>query len=464
MPRRNRAILALLIALLIGTRTAPGAAMPPEGADDPWIPSPAPGQEAPKISRPESSGPTLQLGLVPEPESLKIPPPEPVSPPLFDSSQDQKTLKIARPEEPESNSLQDPSRFVRSSIPTVLTSPEHGVFPTDNVPLPPPRGFSCDGNDASTSNNLRGNWPTAWGVVGFRVFYNGERMAPNGVPFDPLFDLSGELYIGLLPNKKLYAFGLTDFWGQYSGTNITNSHQGQLDFSKREWDFTVGIAWNYCASLEFRVLGYAMNNLNRGTSPAYPYGYNDGVGLENRWYLPAANVDIYDIGRLSFLSIGYLPSNTLTGGDGQTFKPGLFARAYLTWDIPSIRSYLFLDGIYEAEQFIKARLLLYDTGLAVRPCLSLQNLEFRLGVSGVYDVEVHNDRALGYVGIAPAVLSGEPSPVRGRMVTHYPAPYGARPSPPFLPFYQQTRSHFATISCQYLRFAVFQQAFDSSCS
>ena len=81
------------------------------------------------------------------------------------------------------------------------------------------------------------------------------------------------------------------------------------------------------------------------------------------------------------------------------FRPGLTARAYLTWDLPAIRSYLFLDGQFEAETAFTPRLLLYDTGLAVRPWENYQNLEFRLGVTGTYDVQVNNDRSLGYLGV-----------------------------------------------------------------
>ena len=240
--------------------------------------------------------------------------------------------------------------------------------------------------------------PEVWGLIGLRGFYAGTRMAPNGVPFGPLFDFDGEINIGLLPNKKLYLFGNTDFWGQKAGANVTNPTQGSFDFSKREWDFTVGVAYNVYGPIELRAFGYAFNNLNRGTSTASPSGYNNGVGLEARWYL-ATTPDPYDTGKLSFLSIGYLPSNRLTGLDGLMFRPGLTARAYLIWDLPSIRSYLFFDGQFEAETAFTPRLLLYDAGLAVRPWEGFQNLEFRIGVSGTYDVQVPKDLSLGYLGV-----------------------------------------------------------------
>ena len=249
---------------------------------------------------------------------------------------------------------------------------------------------------ANSGPTPRSNWPEAWGAVGLRGFYAGSRMAPNGVPYSALFDQTLDLNIGLLPNKKLYLFGFSDFWAQAAGPGITNPHQGSFDFSKREWDFIVGAAWNYYGPLELRVYGYANNNLNRGVSLANPSGYNDGTGIENRYYLPTA--DPYDVGKLSFLSIGYIFNGQLIGADGNQFQPGLTARAYLTHDIPCIRSYVFFDGTAQAEA-LRARLLLYDLGLAARPFLSFQNLELRVGTTGVYDVELRYDRNLGYVGV-----------------------------------------------------------------
>jgi hypothetical protein len=32
-----------------------------------------------------------------------------------------------------------------------------------------------------------GHWPEVWGVLGVRGFFYGERMAPNGGAYDPLF-------------------------------------------------------------------------------------------------------------------------------------------------------------------------------------------------------------------------------------------------------------------------------------
>jgi hypothetical protein len=240
-------------------------------------------------------------------------------------------------------------------------------------------------------------WPEIWGFIGVRVFFEGTQLGPNGFTFNPLFTLDTDFNLSILPNKKLYIFIDTGFWGQKAGNGVTNPTQGSFDFSKREFDFSGGIAWNYWGPMEFRFFGYADNNLNRGISPTLPYGYNDGVGVENRLYLPG--VDPYDVGRLSFLSIGYLPSNALMGLDGDQFKPGLLLHGYLTCDVPVIRSYLYVDGQYLGESGFRPRLLLLDGGLAVRPFSGLQNLEFRLGGADTFDVHVRRGLGLGYLGV-----------------------------------------------------------------
>ena len=95
-----------------------------------------------------------------------------------------------------------------------------------------------------------------WGFGGL-LGTTGDKMAPNGVAYDPLFDMQGEINFGLLPNKKLYIFFDMDFWGQAAGAAVTSPTQGSFDFSKREWDFDLGLAWNYYDALELRVFGYA---------------------------------------------------------------------------------------------------------------------------------------------------------------------------------------------------------------
>lgn len=239
-----------------------------------------------------------------------------------------------------------------------------------------------------------GFWPEVWGYVGGRVFYAGTRMAPNGLAFHPLATLDGDINVGLLPQKKLYIFGLSAFWLQRATADQTQSN---WDFTKREFDLTLGVAWNYWNRFEFRCFGYAYNNLNRGESTFLPRGYNDGVGLENRYYF--WNTDIYDISKLAFISAGYLPAKTLVGNNGDDFRPGFFARAYLTYDFNFLGSYAYLDSQLICEKAFTARLIFFDFGVAFRPCPSLAGLEFRLGGMESLDVIADVNRDLGYLGV-----------------------------------------------------------------
>jgi hypothetical protein len=243
-------------------------------------------------------------------------------------------------------------------------------------------GAKCppSGNDRHRSGR-----PEVWGFLDIPVYATGTRAAPNGVYFDPLFSLNGSFNIGLIPGKKLYLFADATMWMQRPGAGITNASQGNLDFSKREFDFNPGIAWNYAGSFEARISAYSMNNLNRGQSPTKPAGFKDGVLIENRYYFGTA--DKYDVGRLNFVSVGYYPTKGMVGGNGEEFHPGIFASAYLTYDLPVLNSYLYGDAKYTGERVIKPRLLEFDAGWALRPFERSKYVEFRLGSDLTADVQ-----------------------------------------------------------------------------
>ena len=128
-----------------------------------------------------------------------------------------------------------------------------------------------------------------------------------------------------------------------------------------------------------------------------PAGFKDGVLLENRYYFGSANV--YDVSRLSFISIGYYATKSLVGGDGSEFHPGLFARGYATYDIPWIRSYVYGDLQFTAERYATPRLLEIDAGFATRPFNRFENLEFRIGDNVMLDVKENATRNLNYVAV-----------------------------------------------------------------
>jgi hypothetical protein len=255
----------------------------------------------------------------------------------------------------------------------------------------------AQGNDLGEGSGRSVAWPEVWGDLGLTGIVNGERMAPNGVPFDPLFMSDLNFNLGLLPKKKLYFFLEGEFWAQRASAGITNPDQGRYDFSKREVDFNIGIAWNFFNRFEIRATAYALNNLNRGTSKTRPFGFQDGVQSEARYYFKSENN--YDIGRLGFVGIGYYATQTLIGGDGMGFRPGLSARAYETYNIPALRSYFYGDGRLIAERPATVRLLTLDAGIATRPFAHGQNFELRVGNEVTADVQANTTRDLTYGAI-----------------------------------------------------------------
>jgi hypothetical protein len=78
------------------------------------------------------------------------------------------------------------------------------------------------------------------------------------------------------------------------------------------------------------------------------------------------------------------------------FHPGLFARAYLTYDIPIVRSYVYGDAQFTAERYAKPRLMEIDSGFATRPFSRFENLECRAGNDVIMDVQANTTRDLVY--------------------------------------------------------------------
>jgi hypothetical protein len=233
-----------------------------------------------------------------------------------------------------------------------------------------------------------------WGILGIEGDY-GLRMAPNGLVYRSLFAMDTDVNIWLWPAQGLYLYEDSRLW--------MGSTQEGLNFTKREFDWEVGLAWNYYGPLEARIFGYADSNLNRGTSPQDPLGYLDGFGIENRLYLSsvysALGTSDFDQAKATFLSIGYYPTKVLIGGDGLQFEPSLFARAYLTWDVVKDCCYLFGDVLFITEKPLTARLLESDTGVALRPFEKVPRLEFRGGCQDVWDMRAGNARPIGYLRI-----------------------------------------------------------------
>ena len=274
--------------------------------------------------------------------------------------------------------------------------PQGGPQPTADKPAAEPGPpIAPEGGDASppavpvSSEAAACPWqPMSWGLTGLRGYAFGEQVAPNGQEFKPLFSLDFDLNTWLWREERLYLFAEMRFWGQKAAQGVTNAGQGALDFSKREFDLDLGAAWNYYGNLEARAFAYSFNNLNRGTSTYHPSGYNDGVGVEQRWYVGGAYAGLgspgFDVSRAPFVSIGYYPAKDMVDGDGNLFKPGPFARAYLTFDLIGERWYLFVDAQAIATRSCQPKLLSADVGTAFRP-FTERRVEFRLGAENRYD-------------------------------------------------------------------------------
>lgn len=243
-----------------------------------------------------------------------------------------------------------------------------------------------------------------WGVVGLRLFADGEKMAPNGVPFDPLFSLDLNFNLWVWPQEGLYLYSDTRFWGQKATQGVTNGDQGQFDFSKREFDFSGGAAWNYYRYLEARVFAYSYNSFNRGVDLSKPHGFKDGVGLENRYYLSSIyrllGTRRYDVTEAAYIGVGYYPTKELFDSNGNSYKPSAFLDAYLVLDFwEEHRGYLYGDIQLIAERPLSARTLYTDLGLALRPLRKVWGLEFRVGAETTYDVQENFARNLVYCAL-----------------------------------------------------------------
>ena len=276
-------------------------------------------------------------------------------------------------------------------------SPDCQLCPfRDSVPASPPQAPTPD--EVGQVEVLP--WQTVWGLAGLRAIPAGPKVAPNGQEYHPNFSIDVDFNCWVWRSQGLYLFGDLRLWGEKSEFSVTNGRDGFLGTSKRQFDLSGGAAWNYAGPWELRALGYTLNNLNRGNSLVTPFGFNDGFGLENRYYLTPEYAKLgqtgFDVVRADFVSIGYYPSKDMVGNDGQAFKPGLLLRASLTCDVWDWPCYLFGEATYISERSLHPKLLLFDVGIAARPFSPCPQLEFRLGVENTADFQVQNVLNLWY--------------------------------------------------------------------
>jgi hypothetical protein len=246
------------------------------------------------------------------------------------------------------------------------------------------------------------SWQSVWGLVGLRAI-DGPRIAPNGQEYHPSFSIDLNFNFWLWPSQGIYVFGDGRFWGERPEYGVTNGRDGGLGFSKREFDISGGVAWNYTGAWEARVSGYSMNNLNRGTNLITPNGVLDGALFENRYYLSEGYAKLgepgFDVARTSFVSLGVYPTKDFVGNDGQTFTPAAMLRAYLTYDLFDWPVYAYGDATLITDRTFTPRLLLFDVGLAARPFNSWKQWEFRAGVENTADFQTSSALNLWYVSL-----------------------------------------------------------------
>jgi hypothetical protein len=246
---------------------------------------------------------------------------------------------------------------------------------------------------AGDPNVAESLWQRTWGQAGVFGYPVGKKVAPNGVIYDPVFAIDLTLNIAITDDRRWYLYNDARFWAQRAEEGITNPSQGSFDFSKRQFDGTIGTAYNYSGPWEARAFFYSFNNINRGTSLDRPFGYNDGFATENRYYLPTTN---FDKGLYRFLSLGYYFTKSMIGGDQKLFDPSVFARASVALDFVPDRLYLYSDTTFITRRTLVAKLLLEDVGIAWRPFAHIPDLEFRIGVDNNYDMEAGILRSLLY--------------------------------------------------------------------
>ncbi len=157
-----------------------------------------------------------------------------------------------------------------------------------------------------------------WGDVGFGFYpTDSDKVAPNGTVYDPMFRIVFDLNLG---SNDSYFFANSAYYAEKPNPGVTtNKSQGEFDFTKRQYDFNIGYAFEVQRSLEARFWLYSMSNINRGRDLSDPYGFKDGfVGSVRHSFEEFSNVQGYT-------SIGYYFTKELVGTDGHGYSPGLFA-------------------------------------------------------------------------------------------------------------------------------------------
>jgi hypothetical protein len=201
-----------------------------------------------------------------------------------------------------------------------------------------------------------------WGDVGMGFYpASSEKVAPNGLVYDPMFKLDADLNIG---TSNFYIFANSVYYTEKPQPGVTtNKNQGKFDFTKRQYDFNIGFAWGTSARTELRLFAYSQSNINRGQSLDKPYGFKDGAAFVLRYY-PSISRE------KGYLGAGYYFTKDLADTGGQAFEPGLFSK--LNYGI-----FLYKNFRIAADAF-----LVTEKGFALKELDSKLGLIYRLRNNG----------------------------------------------------------------------------------
>lgn len=159
-----------------------------------------------------------------------------------------------------------------------------------------------------------------WGNVGFGMYpANGEKVAPNGMVYEPMFRLVGDLSIG---SSDSYWFVSSAYYTERPNPGVTtNKTQGDFDFTKRQYDFNIGYAWELAPAVETRFWLYSYSNINRGKELDKPYGFKDGFIGALRYYFDEPT------SLQGHATAGYYFTKDLADTEGEPYSPGVFVDA-----------------------------------------------------------------------------------------------------------------------------------------
>lgn len=156
-----------------------------------------------------------------------------------------------------------------------------------------------------------------WGDVGMGFYpTDSEKVAPNGLVYEPMFRLVAEINVG---SADSYLFASSAYYTEKPDPGVTtNKSQGSFDFTKRQYDFNLGYAWGVTHNTEVRFWLYSLSNINRGRDLDKPFGFKDGFVGSMRYYLNDSALT------QGYLESGYYFTKELVDTNGKGYAPSVF--------------------------------------------------------------------------------------------------------------------------------------------